>query len=200
MQLAFSFNVDDFAYNNATASFSYSLSYTYQGVTTPLASNFYSGGSGIGEISSAPLVTATLHAKIGDTFTLTYSEDLVGETVAPFLGAGINNVGWLVDATLDVSINNTFIPTMLQWNPDNSAAWDDSPNLAGGVDFSYVAPQSNVPSGANVVLYWASGNTALSGPINTGSNNTPRRSSPEAKQTSMFRRLNWVRHPTARPT
>lgn len=200
VQLAFSFNVDDFAYNNATASFSYSLSYTYQGVTTPLASNFYSGGSGIGEISSAPLVTATLHAKIGDTFTLTYSEDLVGETVAPFLGAGINNVGWLVDATLDVSINNTFIPTMLQWNPDNSAA-GMIPRISLAVWTSVTSRPSRTCHRGRTSSFTGRPATRHSAAPSIPAPTTPRaRSSPEAKQTSMFRRLNWVRHPTARPT
>ncbi len=107
VQFAFSFNVEKFASNNATATFAYSASYTYNGVTTPLASNTDQlGGSGVTPIGSGPLdtETGTLHAKIGDTFTLTFSENLAGQTIAPYLGDGINNVGWLVDANLDASI------------------------------------------------------------------------------------------------
>ncbi len=106
VQFAFSFNVKTFASNNATANFTYSVSFTYDGTTTPLASKTDQlGGSGVTPVGAGPvdLETATLHAKIGDTFMLNLLENLSGQTIAPYLGAGINNVGWLVDDNLDVS-------------------------------------------------------------------------------------------------
>ncbi len=107
VQFSFEFNVKTFASNNATANFSYIATYTYNGTTTPLASaTDQLGGQGVTPIGSGPvdIETGTLHAHIGDTFTITLSENLSGQTVAPFLGAGIDNVGWLVDANLDASI------------------------------------------------------------------------------------------------
>ncbi len=105
------FNVRTFASNYATAVFVYAASYTYEGTTTPVASHLYDlGGSGITPTGSGPMndQTATLHAKIGDTFSVSLSENLVGQTIAPFSGALTNNVGWLVDNTLDFSIGSPF--------------------------------------------------------------------------------------------
>ena len=107
VQFSFAFDVKTFRSNDATANFSYGASYTYDGVTTPLASKTDQlGGSGITPVGSEPVdeETGTLHADIGDTFTLTFSENLAGQTIAPYLGDGINNVGWVVNANLDVSI------------------------------------------------------------------------------------------------
>ncbi len=107
VKLSFTFNVKTFASNNATANFTDAASYTYDGATAPLASHVYNlGGSGVTPVGAGPMdvETGTLQAKIGDTFTISFSENLAGQTVAPFLGAGINNVGWLVDTNLDVSI------------------------------------------------------------------------------------------------
>ncbi len=92
VQFAFAFNVKTFASNNATATFTYSASYTYDGVITPLASKTEQlGGSGITPIGPGPvdLETGTIHAKIGDTFTLNFSENLGGQTVAPFLARAL---------------------------------------------------------------------------------------------------------------
>ena len=69
--------------------------------------------------------TGTLNAHIGDTFTLSFSENLAGQTVAPFLGAGINDVGWLVDATLDASIKVPDIPDVVV----NSVTTQDSRSI-----------------------------------------------------------------------
>ncbi len=70
------------------------------GATKSLASTAHElGGEGIGhELSDT--TSATLSARIGDTFTISFSEILAGNTVAPFLGAGLNNVGWVVDTSL----------------------------------------------------------------------------------------------------
>ena len=152
LDFGFAFNVKTFASNNAAATFTYAASYTYDGTTTPLASKVYNeGGSGITHIGSGPMdvETGTLHAEIGDTFTLSLSEDLAGQTMAPYLGAGLNNVGWVIDTNLDVSIKTatTIVPTSLDW--------DHSPTA--GVDFDYqvtgAAPTDPVP----VAFYWASG-------------------------------------------
>ncbi len=54
IQFSFSFNVKTFASNNATANFSYSVSYAYDGVTTALANKSYQlGGSGVTPIGVA---------------------------------------------------------------------------------------------------------------------------------------------------
>ena len=87
VQFSFAFNVKTFASNDATANFTYAATYTYDGTTTSLASNAYDlGGSGITPIGPGPVddETGTLHAKIGDTFTLSFSETLAGQTIAPF--------------------------------------------------------------------------------------------------------------------
>ena len=89
VRFSFSFNVETFASNNAAANFSYAASYSYDGTTTPLASDDDQlGGQGITPIGPGPTddQTGTLHAKIGDTFTLMFSENLAGQTIAPFLG------------------------------------------------------------------------------------------------------------------
>ena len=130
VQFAFAFNVKTFASNNATANFTYSASYTYNGVTTPLASKTDQlGGSGATSVGAGQvdLETGTLHAQIGDTFTLTSAENLAGQTIAPFLGAGLNNVGWLVDANLDASLASPLVwtgagPDDLRWTDGNNWA------------------------------------------------------------------------------
>ena len=110
VQFAYTFDVKTFAANNATASLTYSVSYTYKGTTTPLAANTYQeGGSGVTSSGAGPLDTesGTLHAFIGDTFTLTFSENLSGQTIAPYLGGLVNNLGWLIDSNLDVSVDSS---------------------------------------------------------------------------------------------
>ena len=64
--------------------------------------------------------TGSLDAAIGDTFTLTFQETLTGSTVAPFLGAGLNNVGWLIDTSLDASIQG--LPTSISIDPGSSSS------------------------------------------------------------------------------
>ena len=93
------------------------------GTTTPLAvSNEDLGGSGVTPVGPRPVInkTGTLQAHIGDTFTLSFSENLAGQTIAPFLGSDLNNVGWVVDANLDASIGETACdharhPDVRQW-------------------------------------------------------------------------------------
>ena len=153
VQFAFSFNVKTFASNNATANFSYSVSYAYKGVTTPLAIKTYQiGGSGVTPIGSGPvdLETGTLHALIGDTFTLTIAENLSGQTIAPFLGGLVNNLGWLVDTNLDASVvpaKPSVVPRSLEWVT----------TAGGGVNFDYQVSGGILPNFVQVALYWASG-------------------------------------------
>ena len=185
VQFSFAFNVEKFASNNATATFAYAANFSYNGTTTSLASKVDNlGGDGvITPIGPGPVdnETGILLAKIGDTFTLSLSENLVGQ-IASTDGDGLSNVGWLVDTNLDVSLGDLFQPTMLQWHPDKTAIWNVLPELAGGVDFGYGAPELGLPPGADVVLYWASGDVKLSGPINTGPDNTPQPISPGGEE------------------
>ncbi len=149
VHFGFAFNVKTFASNNATASFSYSASYTYDGVTTPIAGSVDQlGGSGITPIGSGPvdLETGTLDAHIGDRFTLTFSENLAGQTIAPFLGAGINNVGWLIDANLDASVVDApIIPITPSFDTN------------GGVNYGYKIESANLSQPTTIELDWASG-------------------------------------------
>src|SRR5262249_2388592 len=140
-----------FASNNATANFSYSAGYIYNSTTIPLASNTDRlGGSGITPVGPGPIdiETGTLHAHIGDTFTLTFSEDLAGQTIAPFLGAGINNVGRLVDANLDVSVvlpdptSTTVTPT-----PDTLADFGQNVTFMATVEDISGNPNPPIPAG-----------------------------------------------------
>ncbi|MGO9471150.1 MAG: IPT/TIG domain-containing protein [Isosphaeraceae bacterium] len=152
VEFAFSFNVKSFAANNATATLTYSASYTYNGVTTPLASKTDQlGGSGVTPLGPGPVdvETGTLHADIGDTFTLTFSENLAGHTIAPYVGAGLNNVSWLVDANLDVSLH----PTMITPVPPT---WDSTD---GGIDYGYTISGAALPQATTVDLDWAGGST-----------------------------------------
>ena len=110
IQFNFAFNVKTFASNTATANISYSARYTYMGTTSTLASSSYTlGGSGITPVGPGPVdhETGTLNAHIGDSFTLSFSDNLGGQTMPPFLTFGINNVGYLIDANLDASIQST---------------------------------------------------------------------------------------------
>jgi hypothetical protein len=145
------------------ASADYKVNYKYYGITNTLIQRGDFGFPSVHE-------TASFHAHIGDVFGLTLSEQLSGIAHAP----GIYDSQSSIESTLDVGIRNDFKPTLLQWHPDNRTKWRDSPDLAGGVDFSYSMAKSDLPPNAKVVLYWASGNKRLSGPINTGPNNTPR--------------------------
>ncbi|MGO9915982.1 MAG: invasin domain 3-containing protein [Isosphaeraceae bacterium] len=134
VQLRFSFEVGGFDYNNATADFSYSATYTYKGNTQTLAFANELGGTGIGpEVGDT--ATGTLNAKIGDTFTISFSENLAGQTVAPFLGDGINNVSWGVDTSLSASIEAPDIVLDSVMTTDSREAivsYDvNTPNLAG---------------------------------------------------------------------
>ncbi len=54
------------------------------------------GGNGITPVGpgTSDHISGTLNARIGDTFTLSFSESLAGHTIAPYLGAGIDDVGW----------------------------------------------------------------------------------------------------------
>ncbi len=145
VQFAFSFNVESFASNNATADFSYSASYSYDGTSTPLASaDEQLGGEGVTPVGPSPThdETGTLEAQIGDTFTLTFSENLAGQTVAPYLGAGLNNVGWLVDANLDVSVVPPY-PTSTIVTTDPAAVADF------GQDVTFVAAVENMSDSAD---------------------------------------------------
>jgi len=79
LTLDFAFRGQDLRLEQCDGRFQYSASYTYNGVTTPLASSSQQlGGSGITPIGPrAPDHEAgTLDAKIGDTFTLSFSETL----------------------------------------------------------------------------------------------------------------------------
>ena len=94
--------------------------------------------------------TGTLSAHIGDTFTLSFSENLSGQTIAPFLGQGVNNVNWTVDANLDASVvpaEPSVIPTSLDW----------ATTAGGGVDFDYQVSGSTLTAPVTVAFYWASG-------------------------------------------
>lgn len=107
VQFIFSFNVETFASNNATASFTYSASYTYNGVTTPLASNTDQlGGIGIiRPVGPGPMDNemGMLHARIGDTFTLTFSENLAGQSPAlPPPPASVTRAGSLMPMWMQV--------------------------------------------------------------------------------------------------
>ena len=152
VQFSFAFNVKAFASNNAVAVLSYAASYTYMGTTTSLASKEDNlGGSGITPIGAPPVdnETGTLHAHIGDTFTLSFSENLAGNTIAPYLGAGLNNVGWLIDTTLDASISSPAAITA------QIPTWASSD---GGVDYGYTI-SADLPQATTVDLDWASGTT-----------------------------------------
>ena len=163
IQFAFVFNVETFASNNSIATFTYASSYIYNGKTTPLASQVDElGGSGITPIGAGPFdnETGTLHAKIGDTFTLSFSESLAGQTIAPFLGAGINNVGWLVDLNLDASVSDA--PAIASISPTFTSD--------GGVDYGYMISSGPLPQATTVDLDWASGatlDTAIGSPISS---------------------------------
>ena len=152
VQFAFAFNVKTLAANNTNATFTYSANYTYNGTTTPLAGNTdLLGGSDVTPIGPGPvdLETGTLHAKIGDTFTLTFSENLAGQTIAPFTGSGINNVGWLVDTNLDVSVvpgTPSVVPTSLDWDHDTAN---------GGIDYQYQVFFGTLTAPVSVAFFWA---------------------------------------------
>ena len=106
VQFNFLYNPTTFASNNASAVFSYQVCYTYNGNTTVLVSKDHqAGGEGITPVGpgTSDHISGTLNARIGDTFTLSFSESLAGHTIAPYLGAGINNVGWVIDTNLDLS-------------------------------------------------------------------------------------------------
>ena len=106
VQFNFLYNPTTFASNNASAVFSYQVCYTYNGNTTVLVSKDHqAGGNGITPVGpgTSDHISGTLNARIGDTFTLSFSESLAGHTIAPYLGAGINNVGWVIDTNLDLS-------------------------------------------------------------------------------------------------
>ena len=101
------------------------------GKSTPLASSDDEvGGSGVTPSGPGPTddKTGTLHAHIGDTFTLSFSESLAGQTIAPFLGGLIDNVGWLIDANLDASIGSP--PAITPVTPTFASG-------SGGVDYGY---------------------------------------------------------------
>ncbi len=104
--LSFVYNPKTFASNNAAADFSYLASYTYKGDTTLLVSDDHqAGGPGVTPVGPGNVdhESGTFIARIGDTFTLSFSESLSGHTVAPYLGGLINNVGWVIDTNLDLS-------------------------------------------------------------------------------------------------
>ncbi len=106
VQFNFLYNPTTFASNNASAVFSYQVCYTYNGNTTVLVSKDHqAGGEGITPVGpgTSDHISGTLNARIGDTFTLSFSESLAGHTIAPYLGAGINNMGWVIDTNLDLS-------------------------------------------------------------------------------------------------
>jgi hypothetical protein len=153
VQFSFSFDIKTFASNNASANFSYYASYTYNGgLPTTLANHTYPmGGTGITPIGSGPvdLETGTLHAHIGDTFTLTFSENLGGQIIKSSAGAGISNVGWLIDGDLDASVKSQtkVVPISLTW----------SHTTDGGVDYSYRVDGPTLADPVSVNFYWASG-------------------------------------------
>ncbi len=162
VEFAFSFNVETFASNNATASFTYSASYTYNGVTTSLASKTDQlGGIGIiRPVGPGPTDNemGTLHARIGDTFTLTFSENLAGQTPAPPAPAGISNAGWLVDANLDASIappdpTSTTVTT----TPDSDADFGQDVTFEAAVDD--ISGDTNPPAPTGTVQFFVDGNS-----------------------------------------
>ncbi len=154
VQFGFAFNVKTFASNNATANFIYAASYTYDGTTTSLASNEYDlGGSGITPIGSGPMddETGTLDVRIGDTFTLSYSENLAGQTIAPFIGDGLNNVGWVVDTNLDVSIATPY-PTTTSIDSGPTPSVYGQP-VTFGAQVRNVSPESTAEPTGTVQFY-----------------------------------------------
>ncbi len=160
VQFSFEFNVKTFASNNATANFSYIATYTYNGTTTPLASaTDQLGGQGVTPIGSGPvdIETGTLHAHIGDTFTITLSENLSGQTVAPFLGAGIDNVGWLVDANLDASIAPPD-PTSTTVTTEPTYLADFGQNVTLVATVEDISGNTNPPTPTGTVQFYVDGN------------------------------------------
>jgi hypothetical protein len=149
--LSFVFDVEDFAWNNATLNLNYSANYTFRGKTSNLASSpgKLLGGEGPGASRPGPVTaTAALAADIGDTFTLSFSENLAGQTIAPFTGAGLDNANWTIDANLDASVASAITPETPAFASD------------GGVDYGYAISGAALPRATTVDLDWASGTTA----------------------------------------
>src|SRR5262249_55810710 len=106
VQFGFSFNAKLFAAKNGVANFDYGVTYVYQGEPKPLIGNSYPLG-GIGVTAAGPgpvdLKGGQLKAKIGQEFSVKFWANMKGQTLnAPGF---VNNAGWLVDTSLDVSVS-----------------------------------------------------------------------------------------------
>jgi hypothetical protein len=162
LEFDFTFDVELFASNTATGTFNYSVSYTYMGTPTTLVSNTdILGGGGITPSGPGPMdhTTGTLNAHIGDSFTLTFSEQLAGDTMPPFGPLFLNNVGWLIDTSLDAGITRQ--PPILSdvsfGGPGFSQLVSD-PTPSGSVT-TYVAPQWGGPNNNQYPVLYSGGST-----------------------------------------
>jgi hypothetical protein len=154
------FNVKSFGDQTATADLDCDSNYTYMGQTTTLQVNDDDlGGYGPRMVGPGPVTykTETLNAHIGDTFTLSFSVDLSGETMAPFLvGVALNNVNWTVDANLDVSIEPP-APTKTTVTTAPSSVADFGQNVTFTTVVQNVGDSQNPPPPAGEVQFFVDG-------------------------------------------
>ena len=109
VQFAFSFNGNSVLYDNGTADFAYSASYTYMGQTKLLASSDVKLGEGFTPTGSGQSNTATgtLHAYIGDTpsdsgLGLTTMSSLAADARSEKMGSGFQPDRMRASSTTDL--------------------------------------------------------------------------------------------------
>jgi hypothetical protein len=143
VQLTASFQVLALAQQNAEATVTDDVHYTYNGgaPVSLLAASGQDLQSGEADPGSA-----AFQAQIGDSFTLHFSDGVSIKSIAPF---GFNNGGYKAELSLKLSVKPLpkpkIAPQALDWSAN------------GGVDFSYLISDADLTQATPITFFWASG-------------------------------------------
>ena len=141
VQLSALFQVVTLAGQNYQATVTDDVHYSYN--NGPPVSLLRAAGQDLERGESDSGSPPPFEAKIGDSFTLHFSDVVSGKSVAPF---GFNYVYYKTDLSLNISVK-TQSPDLLVSSPSWAAD--------GGVDFSYSIQGASLSQPTTVGLYWA---------------------------------------------